>query len=305
VRLFERDQRRVLLTPGGKALVERARALLIAADELLEAGRVLSDPLAGTLRLGLIPTIAPYLLPEVAPGLRKALPKLHFAWVEEKTSELLERLDRADLDGAVLALLADLESMPHIVLGKDPFVLAAPQGHPLVSSGRPLRPGDLEGERIFLLDDGHCFRDQALAFCTRVGAEEAGYRATSLSTLVQLTAGGAGVTLLPKMAVGVENRRASLRLRAFGESGPSRMVWPWCGARGRPWSPPSLQWASSSRANTPAWPQGGRTPSVEGAGPVLCGRSGAQHRAGGAGPPYCTVRTSLSVTASLNGNFES
>jgi LysR family hydrogen peroxide-inducible transcriptional activator len=228
VRLFERDRRAVAPTEAGRAVVQRARALLVAVDELFEASRRLGDPFGGTLRVGVIPTVGPYLLAEVAPALRERYPKLTFVWAEEKTKVLLGKLADAELDGAIVALEAEVGDLPRVVLGKDPFVFAAPPGHPLASSKRPLRPEDLEGERVLLLDDGHCFREQALSFCARAGAEEASFRATSLPTLVQMAAGGAGVTLLPAIAVGLENRREALFVRPFAPKAPSRtlaLVW--------------------------------------------------------------------------------
>jgi LysR family hydrogen peroxide-inducible transcriptional activator len=214
----------VALTAAGQAVVEHARALLLAADRLVDAARTLADPFAGTLRVGVIPTIGPYLLAEVAPVLRERYPRLAFVWSEERTRVLVERLGRAELDAAILALEADIGDLPHVVLGKDAFVFAAPPSHRLAASRRPLPPEELEGERVLLLDDGHCFRDQALSFCARTGAEEASYRATSLATLVQMAAGGAGVTLLPSLAVGIENRRDALRVRPFAPKVPSRTV---------------------------------------------------------------------------------
>jgi len=228
VRLFERDRRKVVVTAAGAAFVARARTILLEADGLVDAARTLGDPLAGPLRLGVIPTVGPYLLPEVAPALRARFPRLRFLWTEDKTASLVERLGRAELDGALVALEAELGDLPRVVLGKDPFVFAAPPGHPLSSSKRALDPRDLDGEQVLFLDDGHCFRDQALAFCSRKGAEEAGYRATSLATLVQMAAGGAGVTLLPSLALAVENRRHALHVRPFATHPPSRtlaLVW--------------------------------------------------------------------------------
>jgi LysR family hydrogen peroxide-inducible transcriptional activator len=228
VRLFERDRRRVLPTPSGQALVERARALLRDADGMLDAARSLSDPLAGPLRVGVIPTIGPYLLPEVAPALHARFPRLLFLWTEDRTAALMALLASGAIDAALVALEAEVGDLPRVVLGKDPFVLAAPPGHALSSSRKGLDPSDLDGERVLFLDDGHCFRDQALAFCSRAGAEEAGFRATSLSTLVQMAAGGAGITLLPSLALAVENRRHALRTRHFATRAPSRtlaLVW--------------------------------------------------------------------------------
>jgi LysR family hydrogen peroxide-inducible transcriptional activator len=224
VRLFERDRRRVTLTAAGAALVERARGLLVATDDLIDAARHFRDPFAGTLRIGVIPTIGPYLLPEIAPVLRERYPKLCFVWTEEKTTTLLHKLGHGELDGAIAALEAEIGDLPHVVLGKDTFVFAAAHDHPLAASRRPIKPEDLEGERVLLLDDGHCFRKQALSYCTRVGAEEAGYRATSLSTLTQMVAGGVGVTLLPSISVSLENRRDTLRIRPLAPRSPARTL---------------------------------------------------------------------------------
>jgi LysR family hydrogen peroxide-inducible transcriptional activator len=224
LRIFERDRRSVALTSAGEALVARARALLIAADELTESARRLSDPFSGTLRVGVIPTVGPYLLPEVAPLLRERFPKLNFIWMEEKTAQLLENLRRAEMDGAILALEAEIGDLPRVVLGKDPFVLAVAPEHPLARAKGPLKPEKLDQEQVLLLDDGHCFREQALSFCSRAGAEEAGYRATSLATLVQMAASGNYVTLLPTLAVPVENRRRTLHTRPFAPKPPGRTL---------------------------------------------------------------------------------
>jgi LysR family transcriptional regulator, hydrogen peroxide-inducible genes activator len=229
IQLFERDRRKVALTAAGAAFVTRARALLIAADDMVELAHGLADPFAATLRVGIIPTVGPYLLPEIAPALRKRYPKLQFVWVEDKTSVLAQRLERAELDAAIVALEADaVAALPHAVLGRDPFVFAAPKGHPLASGKGVVRAEQLAGERVLLLDDGHCFRDQALSFCARTGAEESDYRATSLPTLVQMAANGGGVTLLPSLAVALENRRHSLQVRPFAPKAPGRtlaLVW--------------------------------------------------------------------------------
>ncbi|HET6164443.1 MAG TPA: LysR substrate-binding domain-containing protein [Planctomycetota bacterium] len=228
VKLFERDRRRVAVTAAGTALVARARELLASADALADAARDLGDPFGGTLRIGVIPTVGSYLLPDAAPKLRAAFPRLAVAWVEEKTPVLLERLAKGELDGAVVALDAEVAGLPRVVLGEDPFVFAAAASHPLAASARPIATAQLEGERVLLLDDGHCFRDQALELCARAGAEEAAFRATSLATLVQMAAAGLGVTLLPSLALALENRGGALRVRRFAPTAPSRtlaLVW--------------------------------------------------------------------------------
>lgn len=224
VKLFERDHRSVTLTAAGEAFVARARALLVMADDLTESARGLSDPFAGRLRLGIIPTIGPYFLGLAAPLLRKKFPKLGFVWAEEKTPVLVERLARGELDGAILALEADVGDLPHVVLGTDPFVLATAPDHPLAQKHAVVKPEELEGEAVLLLDDGHCFRDQVLSFCTRAGLDEASFRATSLPTLVQMAAGGAGITVLPSLAVEVENRHHALTIRPFAPKVPARTI---------------------------------------------------------------------------------
>lgn len=224
VRLFERDRRRVLVTRAGEALLERARRVLVEADDLVEAAARLSDPLSGTLRIGVIPTVGPYVLPRAAPAIRKALPKLAVVWEEDRTAPLVRRVSAGELDAALLAREADLGDLVQTEIAQDPFVLAAPPGHRLARGGGPLRAAELRGERVLLLDDGHCLRDQALEVCARARAEELGFRATSLPTLVQMVASGAGVTLLPRVAVETEARRAGLRIRPFASPAPGRTL---------------------------------------------------------------------------------
>jgi len=203
-RLFERDRRRVLLTPAGEALVPRARAALAELDALVEAARVLHDPLAGTLRLGVIPTVAPYALPAVIPALRRKFPRLRLLLQEEPTARLVELTQNGRLDLCLLALEADLGGLETRALYFDPFVLAVPAGHALAAR-KQATEADLAEEEVLLLEDGHCLREQALALCRRSGARELGnFRATSLNTLVRMIAGGIGVTLLPTMAVPVD-----------------------------------------------------------------------------------------------------
>jgi LysR family hydrogen peroxide-inducible transcriptional activator len=223
-RLFERDRRRVLLTPAGEQLLDRLRRLLVEADDLVDAARRLGDPTTGTLRLGILPTIAPYLLPDAVRGLRKRFPGLSLLWVEDRTAALVSALRAGGLDGAVVALESDVGGLEHAKIGRDEFVLAVPRGHTLALSREPVRAAELDGQPVLLLEDGHCFREQALAFCSRAGAPELGFRATSLSTLAQMTAGGAGITLLPRLAVPVENRRGALVVRPFVPPVPARTL---------------------------------------------------------------------------------
>jgi LysR family hydrogen peroxide-inducible transcriptional activator len=229
VRLFERDRRRVLLTPAGALLVERARRLLVDADHLVDAAKRAGDALAGTLNVGVIPTIAPYLLPSVTPAVRAKYPSLMLLWTEDKTEVLVRSLEEGTLDAAVVALEAKLgNNVERELIARDPFVLVTAADHPLGAKHKPLAASDLRDEDVLLLDEGHCFREQALSFCETARAHELEFRATSLPTLVQMVAGGAGVTLLPKLALATETARSDLRVRSFSDPAPNRtlaLVW--------------------------------------------------------------------------------
>ena len=224
VRLFERDRRRVLVTAAGEELLARARRLLLEADDLVDAGRRAQDPFAGTLRVGVIPTISPYLLPAVAPSITRRFPRLSLHWTEDKTEVLRASLEEGRLDAALLALEAPIGEVEHEVIARDPFVLAAPRKHPLGKPTTPVTSRELKDIPVLLLDDGHCFRDQALAYCSSKRATELGFRATSLPTLAQMVAAGAGVTLLPELAVATEARRVGLAVRRFGDPAPYRTL---------------------------------------------------------------------------------
>jgi LysR family hydrogen peroxide-inducible transcriptional activator len=224
VALFERGRRRVLPTAAGAQLVVRARRLLADADDLTLESRRASDPLAGTLRIGVIPTISPYLLPAITPAVRAAYARLTTLWVEDKTANLVRALEAGALDAALLALVDDLGEVEHETIARDPFVLATRHDDPLALKKEPARPAELKDVPVLLLDDGHCLREQALAFCSRAKAQELEFRATSLATLAQMVAGGLGVTLLPRLAISTEAVRAGLHLRAFAEPAPHRTI---------------------------------------------------------------------------------
>lgn len=224
VQLFERNPRHVRATQAGQQLLERARRLLRDADDLQNLALRSADPFTGTLHLGVIPTVAPYLLPRLTPALQRAYPKLTLLWIEDKTENLVHSLDAGGLDAALLALEADIGNVASAVVGYDRFLLATPPDHPLGSKAAPARPSELRDENVLLLDDGHCFRDQALTFCTRANVHELEFRATSLPTLAQMVAAGAGVTLLPQMAIAVEAERAHLRVRELTAPAPGRTI---------------------------------------------------------------------------------
>ena len=224
LRLFDRDRRGVHLTRGGEALVEQARRVLLAAGDLRHLAQQFSDPFHGTLRVGVIPTVGPYLLPDIAPALGRAYPDLTLVWSEERTARLITQIDNGVLDAAILALEADLGECEYAILGRDPFVLAARPDHPLVRHRAPATLDALDGEPLLLLDEGNCFKDQVQSLCANTGARKMSFQATSLSTLVQMASAGTGVTLLPARAVPVENRRGQLRVRPFAPPVPGRTL---------------------------------------------------------------------------------
>jgi LysR family hydrogen peroxide-inducible transcriptional activator len=224
VQIFERLTRGVGITPSGEAVLERARRTVLEADDVVGVAGRARDPHAGALRIGVIPTVAPYLLPEVAPALRAQFPKLTLFWEEEKTRPLIERIEAGALDAGVLAAESDMGDLQFETLGRDAFFLAVPKGHRLAAGTGPARLDQLDGETVLVLEDGHCFRDQALEVCHRAGADAASVRATSLSTLAQMVVSGAGITLLPRIAISTENRARSLVVRPFGVRGPHRTL---------------------------------------------------------------------------------
>ena len=222
--LFERAQKRVLVTAAGRELIEHARTLLLLADDLAIRAKRAGDPLAGVLRIGVIPTISPYLLPTVAPRLRARYPRLTIVWREDKTAALARALGVGEIDAALLALDGTMEQLASEVVAIDPFVLAVPRGHPLGKSTTAVSSPELRRDDVLLLDDGHCFREQALEVCSRARAHESDLRATSLSTLVQMVAGGAGITLLPTLSVKTEAKAAGLTTRPIASSTAQRTI---------------------------------------------------------------------------------
>jgi LysR family hydrogen peroxide-inducible transcriptional activator len=200
VQVFERDRRSVLVTPAGEDVVSRARTAIEAVDAVSDAARRRAEPLVGPLRLGVIPTVAPYWLPALLPKVRKRFPRLELILREEQTARLLALLTAGQLDVGFLALPVPGD-VTTAAIAREEFVLAAPRGAPIAKRRGKLAESDLEAETVLLLEDGHCLRDQALAVCERAGAVEAmEVRATSLPTLEQMVAGGLGVTLLPEAA---------------------------------------------------------------------------------------------------------
>ena len=225
VQLIERQPHNVSLTDAGEQIVARARRILEASEEVVALARDHRDPLAGRLRLALLPTIGPYLLPRISQAIRRALPRLELHLYEYQTAPMLEKLKAGELDLGILALPVDLEGLEARELFAEPFTVALPERHRLARRER-LHVADLEGETLLLLEEGHCLRDQALEVCSRIGAGEAqDFRATSLETLRQMVATGAGITLLPELATkGAYGEARGVVVLPFSKPPPVRHV---------------------------------------------------------------------------------
>jgi LysR family hydrogen peroxide-inducible transcriptional activator len=225
VQLIERQPKRVALTAAGEEIVARARRILEASDEVVTLARTHRDPLAGALRIAMLPTIGPYLLPRVAREITKALPRLDLRLYEYPTAAMLAKLRAGEIDLGILALPVELDGLEARELYDEAFMVALPATHPLAK--RPtIRIQDLHGETLLLLEDGHCLRDQALAVCSHASMQEKqDFRATSLETLRQMVATGAGVTLLPELAThGAYRHARGVVVRPFAPPAPLRKI---------------------------------------------------------------------------------
>ncbi|MCF6263364.1 MAG: LysR substrate-binding domain-containing protein [Xanthomonadales bacterium] len=225
VQLIERTPRKIMLTEVGIDIAERASEIIHDIDQLKAIARRATDPGAGILRLGIFPTLAPYLLPHIVPGIRKAFPKLQLQMFEEKTADVLQLLKRGKLDAGILALPIDEEQLNFKVLFDEPFVAAMPVSHPLADS-KYLYVNDLRGQDLLLLEEGHCLRDHALEVCSMVGAtEKLNLQATSLETLRMMVAADVGITLLPVLSVKPPvPKTENLALRPFHPPEPKRTL---------------------------------------------------------------------------------
>jgi LysR family hydrogen peroxide-inducible transcriptional activator len=225
VTLIERQPKNVQLTEVGKQVVVRARRMLNEGDEIIALARNNTDPFAGRLKLALIPTIGPYLLPRVMPKVRKALPNLSLMLYEYQTEALLKKLRDGEIDLGIMALPAPQDGIESRELYREDFTVALPNGHTLGAKSS-IKVQDLKGHTLLLLEDGHCLRDQALEVCSRVDVREAeDYRATSLETLRQMVVAGLGITLLPEFAVESPfGSQRGLAIRRFANPAPSRTV---------------------------------------------------------------------------------
>jgi LysR family transcriptional regulator, hydrogen peroxide-inducible genes activator len=225
VQLIERAPNNVSLTSAGEEIVARARRILEASDEVVTLARSQRDPLAGRLRVALLPTIGPYLLPHVAPVIRRSLPRLQLRLYEYQTAPMLEKLHAGELDVGILALPMELAGLESRELYREAFLVALPEHHALAAQ-HTLRVADLKGETLLLLEEGHCLREQALEVCSPARVrEQQDFRATSLETLRQMVATGAGVTLLPELAArGAYRSARGVVLRPFARPAPVRRI---------------------------------------------------------------------------------
>ncbi|HKQ16591.1 MAG TPA: LysR substrate-binding domain-containing protein [Steroidobacteraceae bacterium] len=225
VQLIERQPRKVALTETGVKILPIARRIVQESDEIVSLARNEHDPLSGKLKVGLIPTIGPYLLPLITRKLRKQLPRLKLMLYEHQTQPLLEKLRAGDIDLGILALPVPLDGLEARSLYDENFTLAVPTNSPLAKRAH-VKIDDLTGETLLLLEDGHCLRDQALDVCSRIDVKESeDYRATSLETLRQMVAAGLGITLLPELATrGPFGSGHGLTVKEFSRPVPSRTV---------------------------------------------------------------------------------
>ncbi len=229
VSLIERNPRNVMLTSVGEAVVARARVMLREADEIKAIARRSKDPEAGLLKLGIFPTLGPYLLPHIIPGIIARYPKLELILVEEKTEIILKKLADGELDCGILALPLPDDNLHVEFLFEEDFILAVPKQHRMAKQKRASL-SDLAEESLLLLDDGHCLRAQALEVCHMAGAgERSGFRATSLETLRHMVAANAGITLMPALTVHPPSPVSpTIKLIPFSDPVPHRriaMVW--------------------------------------------------------------------------------
>ena len=225
VQLVERQPRGATLTEAGERIVARARLILSASDEVISIAQTYRDPLAGRLKVAMIPTVGPYVLPQVAPAVHKLMPRLDLLLFEYQTAAMLAKVQAGDVDVGVLALPVEGDGLVTRKLYDEDFNVALPAGHRLARQAT-VRIADLEEECLLLLEEGHCLRDQALEVCGRIAIHERqDFRATSLETLRQMVAAGAGVTLLPELAArGAYGNARGVAIRPLVRPTPHRQI---------------------------------------------------------------------------------
>ncbi len=228
--LLERTNRKVLTTPMGEEIARRARQILSLTDDLVDLAHSANNPLAGRIRIGVIPTISPFLLPRVLPAVRKNLPQLEVLLVEDQSERLLDQIEAGTIDVAVLAFPFNTRNLSSRSFAEEPFWVALPKSHPLARFEQ-LKPEQLPIGELLLLAEGHCMREHALSACQLpVSAQRKSVQATSLYTLIEMVASGLGITLIPQMAINSDMvRHAEIELRPLqGEQQAQReigLVW--------------------------------------------------------------------------------
>ncbi len=224
IQLIERHHRKVMLTPAGEQLVRDARTVLNAAGHFEETAKALLDPLAGDIHLGLIPTLAPYLLPHIMAPLNEQLPNVKFFLHENRTKNLLQELNEGKLDALVLPWLDDMQNFERYDLFEEPLVLAAHPNHSFANKDS-VSLTDLKGQRVLTLEDGHCLRQQTLGYCFAADADEdTRFQATSLETLRHMVASNMGITILPELALNAEVDNSRIRYIRFSDPVPNRQI---------------------------------------------------------------------------------
>jgi LysR family hydrogen peroxide-inducible transcriptional activator len=224
VQLMERSSRKVIFTQAGLDIVSKAKTILMEAKALKEIAKSHNEPMQGTLHIGLIPTVAPYLLPLIIPTMKKNFPDLELYLHENQTDVLIKQLEEGELDCLMLALLPGMETLQQYSLYNEPLELALSEMHPWADK-ESVEIDQLSGEHLLMLEDGHCLRDQAMGFCFAAGAiEDNSFKATSLETLRHMISADNGLTLLPQLAIPTTRHQAGIKYIPFKQPIPSRTI---------------------------------------------------------------------------------
>lgn len=230
VSLLERTNRKVLTTPIGEEIAERARQILSLSDDLVDLAQAEKNPLAGRIRIGVIPTISPFLLPRVLPEIRKNLPQLEVLLIEDQSERLLDQIQNGSIDVAVLAFPFNTRNLSAKIIAEEAFWVAAPKAHPLCQFDT-IQPHQLPTKELLLLTEGHCMREHAISACQLpASAQRRSVQATSLYTLIEMVASGLGITLIPNMAINSDIvRHADICLRPLKQDSLAKreigLVW--------------------------------------------------------------------------------
>ncbi|WP_019613701.1 DNA-binding transcriptional regulator OxyR [Psychromonas ossibalaenae] len=224
VQLMERSSRKVIFTQAGLDIVAKAKTILLEARALKEIAKSHNEPMQGTLHIGLIPTVAPYLLPLIIPTIKQHFPELELYLHENQTHVLLKQLEQGELDCLMLAVLPEMQSFQQYKLYDEPLELALAETHRWAKKSS-IELSKLSGEHLLMLEDGHCLRDQAMGFCFAAGAiEDNSFKATSLETLRHMISAENGLTLLPQLAIPTNRLQAGIKYIPFKQPVPSREI---------------------------------------------------------------------------------